>query len=190
MFAESYRHFLSKRLLSGKTLNDACVVGLAPPARVKSCVTDGRLCALFVPRYEKSMITKLKLECGAQVTSKMEGMMNNLQLGRERRAEYAVERSTGGGAPLVCNDVSHAVCRYAKEWNKDGHRWDFTVTVLQTGFWPNFFNPPTVRLAPELRVATEHYAKFYGKKFDHRKVSSQRRVDKQQNQFSTTRHCV
>ena len=40
------------------------------------------------------MITKLKLECGAQVTSKMEGMMNNLQLGRERRAECVAAVAT------------------------------------------------------------------------------------------------
>ena len=40
------------------------------------------------------MLTKLKMECGAQLTQKMEGMMSNMELGRENRNE-CVRRHAG-----------------------------------------------------------------------------------------------
>ena len=123
MFAETYRHFLCKRLLSGKSLNNS---------------------------YERSMITKLKMECGAQVTAKMEGMMANLKMDQESRVGYAEKWKATGNTECI---------------------QEFHVLVLQTGFWPTFFNPP-VSLGPVLSTGVNHFKAFYDKQYSHRKVGS------------------
>jgi hypothetical protein len=42
--------------------------------------------------YEKSIITMLKVNCGRQVTDSIEGMMNDLETGKELAATYKSER--------------------------------------------------------------------------------------------------
>jgi len=61
LFAEIYRNQLAKRLLNGRSASmDA----------------------------EKQMISKLKQQCGAPLTSKLEGMIRDLQVGDDRRQEF------------------------------------------------------------------------------------------------------
>ena len=62
------------------------------------------------------MIAKLKLQCGTQFTSKMEGMMNDLAIGSDYRSEY--------DAKMITNSEFQT-------------KLDCSVQVLTTGFWPS-----------------------------------------------------
>ena len=63
LFGEIYRNQLARRLLSQRSCSD---------------------------EMERTMIGKLKLACGAQFTSKMEGMLNDLAIGAEQHASFDV----------------------------------------------------------------------------------------------------
>jgi cullin-4 len=77
------------------------------------------------------MIAKLKAECGATFTNKLEGMFKDMDLSRELMANYAQwrEANVSGRCSL-----------------------DMVVQVLTTGFWPGYpiFD---VQVPPQL---TEH----------------------------------
>jgi len=61
IFIESYKNFLAKRLLSEKSES-----------------ID----------YERCIVTKLKVNCGRQVTDSIEGMMNDLELAKDQANKY------------------------------------------------------------------------------------------------------
>jgi cullin 1 len=63
------------------------------------------------------MIGKLKLKCGAQFTSKMEGMLNDLSNGKDHVIKFQ--------AFAKQNEEKYDLCGV-----------DFSVQVLTTGFWP------------------------------------------------------
>ncbi|KAG9134398.1 hypothetical protein Leryth_023789 [Lithospermum erythrorhizon] len=90
LFAEFYRKKLARRLLFDKSAND---------------------------EHERSILTKLKQQCGGQFTSKMEGMVTDLTLARENQTSFEEYLSNNPNAnPGI----------------------DLTVTVLTTGFWPSY----------------------------------------------------
>jgi len=66
---------------------------------------------------ERSMISKLKLRCGAQFTGKMEGMLADLQVGSDHARKFAA---------------------YQAEHKEERPPFEFTVQVLTTGFWPTY----------------------------------------------------
>ena len=61
VFEQFYKTHLQKRLLSGKSVSDD---------------------------WERTMIAKLKTECGFQFTSKLEGMFQDMRLSKEVNDEY------------------------------------------------------------------------------------------------------
>ncbi|KAG8480930.1 hypothetical protein CXB51_025598 [Gossypium anomalum] len=67
--------------------------------------------------HERSILTKLKQQCGGQFTSKMEGMVTDLTLARENQTNFEEYLSNN---PNVNPGI------------------DLTVTVLTTGFWPSY----------------------------------------------------
>ncbi|KAG4942183.1 hypothetical protein JHK85_046829 [Glycine max] len=90
LFAEFYRKKLARRLLFDKSANDD---------------------------HERSILTKLKQQCGGQFTSKMEGMVTDLTLAKENQTSFEEYLSNNPNAdPGI----------------------DLTVTVLTTGFWPSY----------------------------------------------------
>ncbi|GAB2228991.1 hypothetical protein Droror1_Dr00023125 [Drosera rotundifolia] len=90
VFAEFYRKKLACRLLFDKSAND---------------------------NHERSILTKLKQQCGGQFTSKMEGMVTDLTLAWENQTNFEDYLSSNPQAnPGI----------------------DLTVTVLTTGFWPSY----------------------------------------------------
>lgn len=68
MFEKYYKQHLAKRLLAGRTVSDDA---------------------------ERSMLIKLKTECGYQFTSKLESMFTDIKTSREAM----VVRGDGGGRP-------------------------------------------------------------------------------------------
>lgn len=61
IFIESFKNFMAKRLLSEKSES---------------------------MDYEKSIVTKLKINCGRTVTDSIEGMMNDLEIAKESAKKY------------------------------------------------------------------------------------------------------
>ncbi|CAL5413157.1 unnamed protein product [Camellia sinensis] len=90
LFVEFYQKKLARRLLFDKSAND---------------------------EHERSILTKLKQQCGGQFTSKMEGMVTDLTLARENQTNFEEYLKTNPNAsPGI----------------------DLTVTVLTTGFWTSY----------------------------------------------------
>lgn len=69
IFIASFKNFLARRLLSEKSES-----------------ID----------YEKSIVTRLKVNCGRAVTDSIEGMMNDLDLGKEMAKKYQESREAKG----------------------------------------------------------------------------------------------
>jgi cullin 1 len=90
MFAELYRNQLAKRLLNQRSASD---------------------------EMERLMIGKLKLRCGAQFTTKMEGMLNDLAVGADHQSDFEA---------------------YCREQGTPTGRVEFGVQVLTTGHWPSY----------------------------------------------------
>ncbi|GAX74529.1 hypothetical protein CEUSTIGMA_g1978.t1 [Chlamydomonas eustigma] len=111
LFNEFYRKKLGRRLLFDKSSSDD---------------------------HERSILTRLKQQCGAQFTSKMEGMVTDLALAREKQQSF-------------------------EEWmriNGKKLRIDFNVTVLTTGFWP-FHKVVELALPQEMVDGVELFKSFY-----------------------------
>ncbi|XP_021748767.1 cullin-1-like [Chenopodium quinoa] len=122
LFAEFYRKKLSRRLLFDKSANDD---------------------------HERSILTKLKQQCGGQFTSKMEGMVTDLTLARENQTNF--EEYLGQNP-----DASPGL--------------DLTVTVLTTGFWPSY-KSSDLNLPAEMVRCVEVFKQFYQTKTKHRKLT-------------------
>ncbi|KAB1214024.1 Cullin-1 [Morella rubra] len=122
LFAEFYRKKLARRLLFDKSAND---------------------------EHERSILTKLKQQCGGQFTSKMEGMVTDLTLARENQTSFEEYLSNNPHAnPGI----------------------DLTVTVLTTGFWPSY-KSFDLNLPPEMVKCVEVFREFYQTKTKHRKLT-------------------
>lgn len=122
LFAEFYRKKLARRLLFDKSASDD---------------------------HERSILTKLKQQCGAQFTSKMEGMVTDLALARENQQMF--ENWMGEDAERKPNI-------------------DLSVTVLTTGFWPTY-KFVEMALPEEMVQGVEVFKQFYESRTKHRKLT-------------------
>ena len=122
LFGEFYRKKLSRRLLFDRSANDD---------------------------HERSILTKLKTQCGAQFTSKMEGMVTDLQIAKDNQKEF-------------------------EKWLDDDEtrrpKMEFAVTVLTTGFWPTY-KFTELALPEECVGCVTTFKEFYDKKLQHRKLT-------------------
>jgi len=109
VFSEYYKGQLSKRLLTGRSASDDA---------------------------EKSMIGKLKAECGYQFTQQLEGMFTDIRLSRTTASDFAT------ACPTMDDEV------------------ELTVKVLTNGFWPNKV-VPMCSLPTELIHLSKKFEDFY-----------------------------
>jgi len=91
------------------------------------------------------MIAKLKMQCGTQFTSKMEGMLADLAVGSEQRSEFETRMRS----------VETSL--------------DFSVQVLTTGFWPTY-KSPEIALTPEMSKCMGVFKEWHDKKHQKRKL--------------------
>ncbi|KAF9604479.1 hypothetical protein IFM89_006801 [Coptis chinensis] len=99
--------------------------------------------------HERSILTKLKQQCGGQFTSKMEGMVTDLTLARENQTHFEEYLNNN---PHVNPGI------------------DLTVTVLTTGFWPSY-KSFDLNLPAEMVKCVEVFKEFYQTKTKHRKLT-------------------
>jgi len=110
VFERDYQLFLSNRLLLG------------------ACESE---------HYEKSMIAKLKTECGYQWTNRLEGMFKDVQKSKELMQKFQKGYDTEKQLGL-----------------------SFFVNVCTTGYWPSSKNIPCT-LPKDLEPACEKFKRFY-----------------------------
>ncbi|XP_044955618.1 cullin-3A-like [Hordeum vulgare subsp. vulgare] len=110
VFEKYYKQHLAKRLLSGKTVSDDA---------------------------ERSMIVKLKTECGYQFTSKLEGMFTDMKTSQDTMQDF-----------------------YAKKSEELGDGPTLDVHILTTGSWPTQPSPPC-SLPPEILTVCEKFRGYY-----------------------------
>lgn len=127
VFVEYHRNKLSRRLLIDKTANED---------------------------HERRILSTLKQYCGAEFTSKMEGMLTDLTLSKENQnlwKEYLREK-------------------YKEEDGKPGGI-DFNVTILTTGLWPKSYQPfDHINLPAEMLKCIQVFKEFYSTRTQNRKL--------------------
>ncbi|KAF8378431.1 hypothetical protein HHK36_029770 [Tetracentron sinense] len=110
IFEKYYKQHLAKRLLSGKTVSDDA---------------------------ERSLIVKLKTECGYQFTSKLEGMFTDMKTSQDTmQGFYASQVAETGDSPTLA------------------------VQVLTTGSWPTQPSAPC-NLPAEILGVCEKFRTYY-----------------------------
>merc|ERR1719146_281689 len=124
LFAEIYRNQLSKRLLYETSASEDA---------------------------EKSMIAKLKMKCGAQFTSKLEGMITDLSLASDLQKDFREHTEQLAEGKTALGGI------------------DFNVTVLTTGFWPSY-QVQDANLCPEMQKAQQCFHNFYNGRTQHRRL--------------------
>ena len=120
IFAEFYKKQLAKRLLLARSSSDDA---------------------------ERAMIAKLKLRCGAQFTSKLEGMVTDMNLSSDMQSAFA-EHIRDKEIQL---------------------QTDLSVQVLTTGFWPTY-KSDDLNLPSEMLQCIETFKTFYDARTSHRRL--------------------
>ncbi len=132
IFENHYKIHLASRLLNGRSSsNDA----------------------------EKSMIAKLKAECGYHFTSKIEGMFNDMKLSSEMMVKYRT--ACAQTISIEVNEESSA-----EKTNEP----EIDVTILTTGCWP-IAASPMITLPPQVLQVAERFKSFYLGSHTGRKLS-------------------
>jgi cullin 1 len=124
LFADIYRHQLAKRML------------------LKLSTSDD---------MERLMISKLKLHCGEQYISKMEGMLNDLNLSTETTKDLA---------DFLGNNIDKYQLR----------KVDFRVQLLTSNHWPRYEPFHDIRLPPVMFRCVHAFKDFYDMKTDRRRL--------------------
>uniref|UniRef100_A0A8C6PFJ4 Cullin-4A n=1 Tax=Nothobranchius furzeri TaxID=105023 RepID=A0A8C6PFJ4_NOTFU len=96
---------------------------------------------------EKSMLSKLKHECGAAFTSKLEGMFKDMELSKDIMIQFKQNQSEPSNIEL-------------------------TVNILTMGYWPSY-TPMEVHLPSEMVKLQEVFKLFYLSKHSGRKLQWQ-----------------
>ncbi|XP_028671709.1 cullin-4B isoform X5 [Erpetoichthys calabaricus] len=99
---------------------------------------------------EKSMLSKLKHECGAAFTSKLEGMFKDMELSKDIMVQFKQY--------MQCQNVPGNI--------------ELTVNILTMGYWPTYV-PMEVHLPPEMVKLQEIFKTFYLGKHSGRKLQWQ-----------------
>ncbi|XP_048396253.2 cullin-4A-like isoform X1 [Stegostoma tigrinum] len=99
---------------------------------------------------EKSMLSKLKHECGAAFTSKLEGMFKDMELSKDIMVQFK---------------------QYIQS-QSDPSKIDLTVNILTMGYWPTY-TPMEIHLPAGMIKLQEVFKTFYLGKHSGRKLQWQ-----------------
>ncbi|RIB05755.1 Cullin [Gigaspora rosea] len=114
VFERYYKQHLAKRLLLGRSVSDDA---------------------------ERGMIGKLKIECGYQFTTKLEGMFNDMRISTDTMTDFK---------------------DYLEKSALERPKLDLSVTVLTSTFWPmNLSASPRCNFPAEITKACDTFQRFY-----------------------------
>ncbi|KAL1493326.1 hypothetical protein ABEB36_011401 [Hypothenemus hampei] len=100
---------------------------------------------------EKSMLSKLKQECGGGFTSKLEGMFKDMELSK---------------------DINQAFKQHVTVNSRDLPQIEMTVSILTMGYWPTY-QPMDVHLPDHMVRLQDIFKEFYLSKHSGRKLQWQ-----------------
>jgi cullin-4 len=127
---------------------------------------------------EKGVLARLKAECGAQFTSKLEGMFRDMELSREVVAGFRQwqqqqqQQDGGGGGGGAGAAAAAAASRPASGDGAAAPPVEVSVAVLTSGFWPTY--PPLDLVLPEeLERLQSAFAEHYLSKHSGRRLAWQ-----------------
>lgn len=103
---------------------------------------------------EKSMLTKLKQECGAAFTGKLEGMFKDIEVSKDIMLNFRTYLANAKIAPSL----------------------DIYVNVLTMGFWPTY-QPIKITIPQFMLKHQDFFEKFYTQKHSGRKLQWQPNLD-------------
>lgn len=107
---------------------------------------------------EKAMLSKLKQECGAGFTSKLEGMFKDMELSKELMLPFKQYLQQQG--------------KNRREEDCEELRVDMSVNILTQGYWPNY-TPMEVVMPASMVKLQQHFTNFYLAKHSGRKLQWQ-----------------
>lgn len=130
LFEKYYKQHLAKRLLSGRMVSDDA---------------------------ERSVLVKLKTECGYQFTSKLESMFTDIKTSADTMRAFKAKRPSGSDSIASSSSASDI---------------DLSVQVLTTGSWPT---PAAVKCAlpREVEGCCNDFGAFYLRSHSGRKLAWQ-----------------
>lgn len=149
VFENFYKQHLSRRLLTGRSVSDEA---------------------------EKSMISKLKSECGHQYTSKLEGMFQDMKLSEDLMKMYKNSFPNPPAMAPPHRSWIASVVNVGLGTQNLGTQYlspvDLKVSVLTSGFWPG---PPGAlcELPAEIQDCCHRFETFYLAKHTGRRLSWQ-----------------
>jgi len=97
---------------------------------------------------ERSMLTRLRTECGASFTSNLEQMFKDIELAREEMAAYKTSLSEKGHAPSI----------------------DLSVNTLSSAAWPTYPDIP-VNIPLEVKAEIDAFERHYRLKHSGRRLT-------------------
>uniref|UniRef100_A0A2P2I8D4 Cullin 3 n=3 Tax=Hirondellea gigas TaxID=1518452 RepID=A0A2P2I8D4_9CRUS len=100
---------------------------------------------------EKTMISKLKTECGCQFTSKLEGMFKDVSISNTINNEFKQRQAASGGNNTV----------------------DIYVRVLTSGYWPTTLTTSKTNIPLAPHTAFQTFRRFYLNKHSGRQLTLQ-----------------
>ncbi|ORY70774.1 Cullin family-domain-containing protein [Leucosporidium creatinivorum] len=107
---------------------------------------------------ERSMLLKLKDECGPGFTTKLEIMFKDIELSDD------IMRAYNGS-----NSNSNSSC-------SDSHPFDLSVSILSTGNWPTYPITP-LSLPPSMSTTLDRFKSFYTSKYSGRTITWAHQLD-------------
>ncbi|TPX31468.1 hypothetical protein SmJEL517_g05201 [Synchytrium microbalum] len=114
VFERYYKQHLAKRLLFGRSVSDD---------------------------VEKSMIAKLKVECGYQFTTKLEGMFQDMRMSSDTQTDFRHYMSQLANAPSSMFELS--------------------ASILTSTFWPISSTISSCVYPTEVQAIVENFQRFY-----------------------------
>ncbi|KAK3854167.1 hypothetical protein Pcinc_039334, partial [Petrolisthes cinctipes] len=111
---------------------------------------------------EKTMISKLKTECGCQFTSKLEGMFKDVTISNTINEEFKQRVSSAGEFKQRVSSAGTNLCGV-----------DIYVRVLTTGYWPTQSANLKANVPMAPRSAFEAFRRFYLNKHSGRQLTLQ-----------------
>ncbi|KAJ1990133.1 hypothetical protein H4R33_001816 [Dimargaris cristalligena] len=124
---------------------------------------------------EKSMLAKLKVECGAEFTHKLEGMFKDMEISRDLMADFRPAR--GGelqGKQRGKRPLAHGYDENPSSADASPH---FSVSVLTQSYWPTYPPCDGLILPPEVADYKKQFQKYYLKKHSSRNLTWQDSLD-------------
>jgi len=123
---------------------------------------------------EKSMISKIKNECGASFTTKLEGMFKDMELSKDVQREFEQWRQTQANTQVKPEDAQikmedGAAGSSASSSGPEAAAPELTVQVLTTGSWPAY-TPVECTLPRPIARLHDDFKAFYLNKHSGRKL--------------------